>query len=233
MSKEIYSVEVIYEDNHLIAFNKPNGILVQGDKTGDVPLLDYAKDYIKHKYNKPGAVFLNSVHRLDRPVSGTVLFARTSKALSRMNKLIAEREVSKYYYALVTELPTPMKGTLVDYLVKNKKSNRVKVVKKGDKEAKRAELSYEIAATINGIHLLKIDLKTGRPHQIRAQLSNLGSPIIGDRKYGANKRKYDYSIMLHSHSISFVHPVQDKKILIRSKCPSYKEWLQFKDYLKF
>ena len=233
MSKEIYSVEVIYEDNHLIAFNKPNGILVQGDKTGDVPLLDYAKDYIKHKYNKPGAVFLNAVHRLDRPVSGTVLFARTSKALTRMNKLIADRKISKYYYALVHDLPQPMKGTLVDYLVKNKKSNRAKIVKPGVQDAKRAELSYEIVATINGINLLKIDLKTGRPHQIRAQLSNLGCPIIGDRKYGANKRKYDYSIMLHAHSLSFIHPVQDKKILIRSKFPSYKEWLQFKDYLKF
>ena len=184
-------LQVLYEDNHLLAVNKPAGMLVQGDDTGDATLADWAKQYIKLRYKKPGDVFLGIIHRLDRPVSGLVIFARTSKALTRMNKLFHDREIKKTYLAIISQRPEPLQGKLVHYILKDRDRNVAKAYDKvgnRTKDAKRSELSYEMLAEVGRNHLLRVEPVTGRPHQIRVQLSKMGWPIWGDVKYGYRGR---------------------------------------------
>lgn len=229
-----YQIEILYEDNHLIAVNKPAGWLVQGDETGDKPLSEFVKDYIKKKYDKPGDVFLGVVHRLDRPVSGVCIFARTSKGLERMNKLFREREVQKTYLAVVNERPNPHQGKLVDYLIKDRERNRAKALERPSrrhKDAKQAELSYELVGEVGRNYLVKVQPKTGRPHQIRVQLSNFGYPIMDDMKYGAARHKTDGSIFLHSYQLEFVHPVKKEPICIKADLPPKQIWALFEDVL--
>ena len=221
-------IQVIHEDNHLIAVNKPGGWLVQGDQTGDTPLSEYVKFYIKNRYNKPGDVFLGIIHRLDRPVSGVVTFARTSKGLTRMNKLFQDRLVQKTYLAVVTARPAEVEGKLIHYLTKDHERNITLASRKQRyKKSKKAELDYKLLGSIGNNHLLKITPHTGRPHQIRVQLSQLGCPIRGDLKYGAPKANYDATIHLHGHSLSFIHPVKKEKVIITAPPPNDQVWQLF------
>jgi 23S rRNA pseudouridine1911/1915/1917 synthase len=222
--------EVLYEDNHLIAINKPAGYLVQGDETGDTPLVEMVKRYIKIQYDKPGAVFLGVIHRLDRPVSGVLLFARTSKALTRMNKLFQQREIEKVYWAVTEDQPNPLEGTLVHFLKKDRDKNRVHVYDPNSRRAggaKRAELSYRMISRIGSHCLSEVSLKTGRPHQIRGQLAKNGTPIRGDVKYGAKQPNVDGSIHLHCRRLSFVHPVKKEPVSILAKLPQDDIWNLF------
>lgn len=221
--------QVLYEDNHLIIVNKLAGQLIQGDKSGDTPLLELIKHYLKVKYNKPGEVFLGLVHRLDRPVSGVVVFAKTSKALSRMNELFKQQKVSKIYWAIVSKMPKENRGTLVDFLKKNERNNKSYVVSAKTKSALRAELVYKLLASSNKYFLLEVVLKTGRHHQIRVQLSNKGMTIKGDLKYGAARSNDDASISLHARSLSFVHPVSKEKIEVVAKVPDDTLWKYFEE----
>lgn len=215
--------QVIYEDNHLLILNKPSGWLVQGDKTGDKTLTDWGKNYIKERYNKPGAVFLNPAHRLDRPVSGITVFARTSKALERMTKLFRDNEIQKTYLAVVDKKPKNLSGTLVHYLEKDSAKNVVKVYSQQRGQSKKAELSYNLLGNLDGTSLLEVKPKTGRPHQIRAQLSWLNCPIKGDLKYGYSTANSDKSIHLHAFKISFVHPVKKEQVTFTSK-PNWQDF---------
>ena len=215
-------VEVLYEDNHLIAVNKKAGHLVQGDKTKDIPLLDFVKNYIKKKYNKPGKVFLGTIHRLDRPTSGIVLFAKTSKALVRMNKKFQNHEVKKTYWAIVDNCPPNEKGILENFLKKNHKQNKSYVSK--EKNGKYSLLEYRLLKKLNNYFLLEILPKTGRHHQIRAQLSNIGCVIKGDLKYGSKRSNKDASIHLLAKKIVFKHPVNKKEIVINSNPPKDVIW---------
>lgn len=210
---------VLYEDNHLLIINKSAGEIVQGDKTGDCPLVESLKDYLKEKYNKPGNVFLGLVHRLDRPVSGVVVFAKTSKALSRMNELFRQDQVRKIYHAIVERAPTASEGTLVHFLKKNEKQNKSYVVGRQVEGAKKAELSYRTLGDSDRYTLLEVTLKTGRHHQIRTQLSANGTVIKGDLKYGARRSNPDGSISLHARSIDFIHPVSKIPIHILAPYP--------------
>ncbi len=223
-------IEVIYEDNHLIAINKPARMLVQGDKTGDATLGDWVKKYIKKRYNKPGDVFLGVIHRLDRPVSGVVIFARTSKALTRMNELFRERSIKKTYWAITqAELPD-LEGSLTHFLLKDTTKNKTKAYDRLSNraaKAKKAELDYKLIGKVANHNLYEIALKTGRPHQIRAQLSKMGCPIRGDLKYGAEKGNEDGSIHLHSKSLSFIHPVKKEPIYIEAAVPDEQLWKVF------
>ena len=224
------NLQVIYEDNHLLAVNKPAGMLVQGDETNDKPLVDFAKDYIKARYGKPGDVFLGVVHRIDRPVSGAVIFARTSKALERMNKIFADREVDKTYWALVKDRPDPLSATLVHYLDKDREKNITKALDAPSRrhpDAKRSELTYDLVSSIGNYHLLEVHPKTGRSHQIRAQLSRIGLPIKGDLKYGFPTPNKDGSIHLHCRSMKFIHPVTKETIEIMADPPEGQIWEQF------
>lgn len=226
---DISGLEVVYEDNHLIAVNKPVGWLVHGDKTGDTPLSDYVKQYIKIRYKKPGDVFLGVIHRLDRPVSGVVVFARTSKALTRMNKLLQEKGVKKTYYAITQVRPEPISGQLVHFLLKDHEKNSVKAYEKIGRRtsgAKKAILEYELAAELDGLFLVKVNLLTGRPHQIRVQLSELGTPIKADWKYGNRTQHPDNGIYLHCKNMSFVHPVKKEPVSISADFPEYGDWLK-------
>ncbi len=224
-------IKVLYEDNHLIAVYKPAGTLVQGDETGDVTMADLVKEYIKEKFDKPGDVYLGVVHRLDRPVSGVTIFARTSKALTRMNKLFADREVEKTYMAVINERPNDRGEKLVNYILKDKVKNRVRVFDtQRYKDAKRAELSYEMLAELGGHFLLKVSPKTGRPHQIRAQLAKIGCPIRGDKKYGSVHHHRLGGIHLHSYGLSFIHPVKKEPVTITALPPNEQVWNMFKDY---
>lgn len=212
-------LEVLYEDNHIIAVNKKPSDIVQGDKTGDRPLGEFVKDYIKKKYNKPGDVFLGVVHRLDRPVSGVVLFARTSKALSRLNELFRSKQVQKTYWAVVKNKPNPTKDILVHYLKKNQQKNKSTAFNREEDGTLKSELSYQLIKSLDNYHLLEVLPITGRHHQIRVQLSKIGSPIKGDIKYGSDRTNKDASIHLHARKIEFVHPVKKEPVSITAPPP--------------
>ena len=215
-------IEVSYEDNHLIAVNKKSGDIVQGDKTGDAPLSDFVKSYIKKKYNKPGKVFLGTIHRLDRPTSGIVLYARTSKALSRMNKQFKNKEVKKTYLAIVENTPPKDIGSIENYLQKNQKQNKSFITK--NKEGKHAILDYKLLRELDNYYLLEIKPKTGRHHQIRVQLASIGCIIKGDLKYGAKRNNKDASISLLAYKIKFTHPVKKETINITAHIPEEIIW---------
>ena len=218
------TLEILFEDNHLLIVNKKSGDIVQADKTGDKPLSEVVKEYIKEKYNKPGDVFLGVIHRLDRPTSGIIIFARTSKALERLNKMLRERNVSKTYWAVIKNNPKNTKDTLKHFLKKNPKNNKSTVFKKEAEGSKKAILHYTIIKNLKNYSLLEIDLETGRHHQIRAQLSFIGSPIKGDLKYGASRSNKDGSIHLHARKINFTHPVSKKIITIIAPVPNEVIW---------
>ena len=217
-------LQVLYEDNHLIAVNKPAGYLSQGDQTGDLTVMDLAKEYIKLRYNKPGDVFLGSIHRLDRPVSGVILFARTSKALSRMTELFRERKVTKTYWAVVAEQPSPFEGRLTGFIYKDAKKNISKVLPKANSNrhqgAKEATLDYRVKGRVGTNVLLEVTPLTGRPHQIRVQLAQqLDCPIRGDLKYGYRQPNEDGNINLHSRKLEFLHPVKQEHVRITAEIP--------------
>ena len=216
---------VLYEDNHIIAVNKTCNEIVQGDKTGDTPLSEIVKAYIKDKYNKPGEVFLGVTHRLDRPTSGVVLFARTSKALTRLNEMFKSHEkIKKTYWAIVQNAPKQPQAKLENWLVRNEKQNKSYVAKPGTKDAKLAVLTYSTIAASDNYTLLEIQLETGRHHQIRFQLAAIGCPIKGDLKYGAKRSNPDGGISLHARKIAFVHPVNKQEICIMAPIPNDKLW---------
>ncbi|TRW24324.1 RluA family pseudouridine synthase [Flavobacterium zepuense] len=218
------NLQILYEDNHIVVVNKRVGDIVQGDKTGDKPLSDVVKEYIKDKYNKPGEVFLGVVHRLDRPTTGIVAFARTSKALTRMNELFKNRETQKTYWALVKKRPEKDSDTLTHYLKRNEKTNTSKAHIKEVPESKVASLDYKIIKQLDNYTALEIDLHTGRHHQIRAQLSAIGSPIKGDLKYGAERSNPDGGISLHARKLVFTHPVSKVVINITAPVPDDSVW---------
>lgn len=213
---------IIYEDNHLIAVCKKSGEIVQGDKTGDKPLSEEIKSYLKTKYKKPGNVFLGTIHRLDRPTSGIVLFAKTSKSLSRMNELFKNKKVQKTYFAVTEDMPNKGKGVIISLLKKNQKQNKSYITKLDD--GKKSELEYELIEKLQNYFLIKVKPKTGRHHQIRVQLSSIGCKIKGDVKYGAKRANKDKSICLHSYSISFVHPVKNELINLKCDFPKNDIW---------
>lgn len=219
-----YNLQTLYEDNHLIIVNKRVGDIVQGDKTGDKPLSEIVKEFIKDKYNKPGNVYLGVVHRLDRPTSGIVVFAKTSKALSRLNKAFAEKEIKKIYWAIVKTKPPKPNDRLVNYLKKNPKNNKSTVFSKEVVKSKKAILDYEIIQELDTHYVLSIDLKTGRHHQIRAQLASIGCPIKGDLKYGFDRSNKDGGIHLHARSIEFAHPVKNIKVKVNAPLPENILW---------
>ena len=218
---------VLFEDNHLLIVNKPCGTLVQGDKTGDIPLVEEAKFYIKNKYNKPGDVFLGIPHRLDRPTSGVLIFARTSKALVRLNEMFKQRAVKKTYWAVVKNKPINPAQKLIHFMSKNQERNKSIAKEKEFQNSSKAILNYELLKSSDHYHLLEINLETGRHHQIRAQLSAIGLPIKGDLKYGFDRPNKDKSIHLHARSIEFIHPVSKDKISITATVPNEPLWLYF------
>ena len=229
-------MEVVYEDNHIIVVNKQSGEIVQGDKTGDRPLSDIVKDYIKEKYQKPGAVFLGVVHRLDRPVSGLVVFARTSKALTRLNKMFAEGKVHKTYWAIVESEKLRVKSeefaTAEHWLVRNEKQNKSYAYDHEVPNSKRALLRYRVIGIGERYDLLEVQLMTGRHHQIRCQLAAMGCPIKGDLKYGSKRSNPDGSISLLSRKIEFVHPVSKEEISLESPLPADNLWQTLKKMVK-
>ena len=216
---------VLYEDNHIIAVNKTCNEIVQGDKTGDTPLSETVKAYIKQKYNKPGEVFLGVTHRLDRPTSGVVLFARTSKALTRLNEMFKSHEqIRKTYWAIVQGTPKVPEARLENWLVRNEAQNKSYIAKPGAKEAKQAVLSYKTLVRGDYYTLLEVNLETGRHHQIRCQLAAIGCPVKGDLKYGAKRSNPDGGICLHARRIEFVHPVSKQEICITAPVPDDALW---------
>jgi 23S rRNA pseudouridine1911/1915/1917 synthase len=223
---------ILFEDNHLLVVNKLAGELVQADKTGDAPLSDGLKTYIKEKYAKPGEVFLGTVHRIDRPTTGVVIYARTSKALSRMNELFREKKISKTYWAIVKDRPAENEAHLVHYLFKNEKNNTSRVVPAGHSGAQKAELIYSVLAASDNYCLLEVKLLTGRHHQIRVQLSNIGCPIKGDLKYGSKRSNEDGSISLHARKAEFVHPVKQEPLVIVAPVPEDPLWQFFEKAAK-
>src|SRR5665647_760822 len=210
---------VLYEDNHIIAVNKSSSEIVQGDKTGDQPLSETIKAYLKEKYNKPGEVFLGVTHRLDRPVSGVVLFAKTSKALTRLNEMFRNQEIKKTYWAIVKEKPDQSEGRLEHYLTRNEKQNKSMAFDKERSDAKKAALSYRLIAHSDTYYLLEVQLETGRHHQIRCQLAKMGCPIKGDLKYGFPRSNPNGGISLHSRSIELIHPVSKEQSMRTSPVP--------------
>lgn len=215
------NLQVLYEDNHLIAVNKRPGDIVQGDKTNDIPLSEVVKSYLKDKYNKPGNVYLGVVHRLDRPTSGVIIFARTSKALTRLNKMFAEKKNQKTYWAVVKERPRQNEDELVHWLKRNEKQNKSYAYEKEIDGSKKAILSYKLIKTLNSYFLLEIDLKTGRHHQIRSQLSKIGCAIKGDLKYGFDRSNKDGSIHLHARKLVLEHPVKKEPLEIIAPVSSH------------
>lgn len=222
-------MEVIYEDNHIIIVNKNSSEIVQGDKTGDTPLSETVKEYLKVKYNKPGNVFCGVTHRLDRPVSGIVVFAKTSKALSRLNTMFKDKDVKKTYWAIVCNRPPHISGTLENFLVRNEKQNKSYAYDKEVPNSKKAILDYRLIASSERYYLLEVNLHTGRHHQIRCQLAKMGCPIKGDLKYGAPRSNPDGSISLHARHIEFVHPVSKELISITASVPEEKLWKTFEN----
>lgn len=216
--------QVLFEDNHLLIVNKLPSQIVQGDKTGDIPLVDLLKSYIKVKYTKPGEVFLGVVHRLDRPVSGAVIFARTSKSLTRLNNMLKNREINKTYWAVVKNKPEEEEGHLVHHLLRNEAKNKTFISKNAGTNTQKAELIYKVIGQSQQYYLLEVNLLTGRHHQIRAQLSAIGCPIKGDLKYGAARSNADGSIHLHARSIEFIHPVNHEKIICKADPPKDPVW---------
>ena len=222
--------DILFEDNHLIAVNKRAGDIVQIDDTGDEPLDEQVKKYIATKYNKPNGAFLGVVHRLDRPVSGVILFAKTSKALERINLMFKSREIKKTYWAVVRNRPQPTEGNLVHWLVKNSQKN---VTKAHDKEvagSQRAELNYKLIGELNGYYLIEVNPITGRPHQIRVQLSTLDCPIVGDNKYGYPRGSLKKSICLHARKLQFIHPVKKEPVSIFAPLPQDGFWERFEGF---
>jgi len=219
--------EVLFEDNHLIAVNKAGGILVQGDETGDIPLSELVKEYIRKKYNKPGNVFCGVIHRLDRPVSGIVLLAKTSKALERMNMQFRERAIKKTYFAIVGRKPEQTSDTLIHWLVKDPKKNIVKAHLNDKKGGVCSELSYTLISAINDDYLLAVNPLTGRPHQIRVQLSSMGCPINGDLKYKSTRKAYEGTIALHARGLEFIHPVSKEAVSLKAALPDNDLWAKF------
>ena len=217
-------MKVVYEDNHIIIVNKCSGEIVQGDKTGDKPLSDTVKEYIKQKYNKPGNVFLGVVHRLDRPVSGLVVFAKTSKALSRLNDMFRTGDVHKTYWAVVKRRDIATEGTLTDWLTRNERQNKSYAHEREVPGAKKAVLKYKVRAVADNYMLIEVTLLTGRHHQIRCQLSHMGCPIKGDLKYGAPRSNPDGSISLLSRRVEFVHPVSKENIVAYADVPDDRLW---------
>jgi 23S rRNA pseudouridine1911/1915/1917 synthase len=217
-------MEVLYEDNHLIIVNKNSGEIVQGDKTGDKPLSEIVKDYIKEVYCKQGNVFLGVVHRLDRPVCGLVVFARTSKALARLNNMFRNGDVHKTYWAITKECPQKSEGELINWIVRNEKQNKSYAYDKEVPNSKKAILEYKVIGHSDNYTLLEVHLLTGRHHQIRCQLAKIGCPIKGDLKYGARRSNPDGSISLQAHKVEFVHPVSKKKIVVEAPVPKDNLW---------
>ena len=218
-------MDVVYEDNHIIIVNKQSGEIVQGDKTGDTPLSDIVKQYIKEKYNKPGNVFLGVVHRLDRPVSGLVVFAKTSKALSRLNEMFRTGDVHKTYWAIVKKNDIAPEATLTDWLTRNERQNKSYAHNREVPGAKKAVLSYKVRSMSDNYMLLEVRLMTGRHHQIRCQLAHMGCPIKGDLKYGSPRSNPDGSISLMSRRVEFVHPVSKETIAVEAPLPDDRLWL--------
>lgn len=218
------NLDVLYEDNHIIAINKRSSDIVQGDKTGDMPLNEIVKLYLKNKYNKPGEVFLGTIHRIDRPVSGVVIFAKTSKALERLNKMFKEKTIQKTYWAIVKNKPDETTAHLVHYLFKNQQKNKSIAYIKPTGDAKKSELSYRVIHSFKTFFLLEVTPFTGRHHQIRVQLSAIKSPIKGDLKYGADRSNKDASISLHARKIEFIHPVK-KEVLSITAPPNTEDAL--------
>jgi 23S rRNA pseudouridine1911/1915/1917 synthase len=227
LSNTYRKFSVIFEDNHLLVVNKSAGVLVQGDETGDVPLVDLCKEYVKQKYAKPGAVFMGLVHRIDRPVSGIVVLTRTSKALERMTAQFRERETSKIYWAIVRTKPRQESGTLVHWLLKDERKNKTTAFKKETVGALRSELSYRVIGNSNGEFLLEVKPITGRPHQIRVQLASMGCPIKGDVKYGDEQANADGSICLHARRLDFLHPVKKQRMSLEASLPQTIYWSSF------
>jgi 23S rRNA pseudouridine1911/1915/1917 synthase len=225
-------MQVIYEDNHIIAVNKTNREIVQGDQTGDVPLSEMVKAYLKKEHNKPGDVFVGVTHRLDRPVSGIVLFAKTSKALIRLNNMFRDGQIHKVYWAIVKTCPLQEEAVLTGWIVRNEKQNKSYVYDKEVKNSKFAKLSYKVIAHSDQYYLLAVNLMTGRHHQIRCQLANMGCPIKGDLKYGFDRSDKQGGISLHARRISFVHPVSQKEVLLEAKVPDDKLWHFFEDSIR-
>ncbi|MBF26139.1 MAG: RNA pseudouridine synthase [Flavobacteriales bacterium] len=211
---------ILYEDNHLIIVNKPNGIPVQGDKSGDKTLIDIVKSYIKKKYNKPGNVYLGLPHRIDRPTSGIVILSKTSKSLSKMTKIFREKKIVKKYWAIVKNKISVKNDVLIHYLKKNRKLNKSFAINEEKKGYLMAKLRFQLVKKLNNYYLYEINLMTGRHHQIRAQLSTIGSPIKGDIKYGFSRTNNDGSINLHSRIIEFIHPIKKSKIIITANPPT-------------
>jgi 23S rRNA pseudouridine1911/1915/1917 synthase len=221
-------VNILYEDNHIIIVNKTCSEIVQGDKTGDIPLSETVKSYIKEKYNKPGNVFVGVTHRLDRPVSGIVVFARTDKALARLNEMFRTQQIKKTYWAIVKNMPQEPEAELVHYLLRNEKQNKSFVYDKEVKNSKKSILSYKLLSSSDTYFLLEINLQTGRHHQIRSQLSKIGSPIKGDLKYGFARSNPDGGISLHARTVEFIHPVSKELIKITAPVPENdKLWKVF------
>jgi 23S rRNA pseudouridine1911/1915/1917 synthase len=218
-------LEILFEDNHLLAINKAAGILVQGDETGDTPLVEEAKAYIKAKYGKPGDVFLGVVHRLDRPVSGVVVFARTSKALSRMNELFRDRKTEKVYWAITDHAPPSKKGNLIHWLSKDERKNKTTAYSRETPGALKSELDYSVLHSKAGNYLLEVRPITGRSHQIRVQLTSMGCPILGDVKYGSSYETGDGSIALHARRLSFLHPVRKELVTVEAAPPDRPWWM--------
>ncbi len=220
-------MEILYEDNHIIIVNKTTSEIVQGDKTGDTPLSEQLKQWLKEKYNKPGNVFVGVTHRLDRPVSGIVVFAKTSKALARLNEMFRLGEIQKSYWAIVKEHPPRQQDEITHYLIRNEKQNKSYAYNEQKTNAKKATLSYTVIAQSDRYYLLEVDLKTGRHHQIRCQLAQIGCPIKGDLKYGAKRSNPDGGISLHARHICFIHPVSQKTIDVTAPVPNDTLWRMF------
>jgi 23S rRNA pseudouridine1911/1915/1917 synthase len=225
-------MRIIFEDNHLLVINKDAGVLVQGDKTGDTPLSDLAKAYVKEKYQKPGEVFMGVIHRIDRPVSGLVLMARTSKALERMNEQFKNREIEKKYLAVVRNRPPANAGNLVHWLIKNPETNVTKAYEKEVPNSMRSELNYKLIGELDGFYLLDVNPITGRPHQIRVQLASMNCPIVGDNKYGYPRGNKDKSICLHAHQVKFMHPVKKEEMQLFAALPLDPFWQKFLPLIK-